>query len=247
MVMKITEKEVRKTYDRIAEKYHESRKVGWKMVYNEFNEVPATLSLLKNIRGKKVLDLGCGTGIYTKILKRKGANVQGIDISPKMIEIAKQYVKDVDFKVGSAYKLPYKTGTFDIVLASLVVHYFGNLGQAFREVRRVLKKNGVFIFSSDNPVTAATHRMRGRPRKYRVFGNYFKEGKFYKRWPRIGIRIVYQHFTFQTLIRTIVRNGFTIEDFVDTKTVKEAAKYDRSMYAFTSKVPWFSVWKVRKI
>jgi len=245
--MRVTESEVKKTYDRIAGKYHEGRKVGWKMVYNEFNELPATLSLLKKIKGKKVLDLGCGTGIYTKILKKKGARVWGIDISPRMIDIAKKEVKGVEFRIGSATKLPYKSATFDIVLASLVVHYFGNIDKAFREIRRVLKKDGVFIFSSDNPVTAATHKMRGRPRKYRIFGNYFKEGKFYKRWPRLGIRIVYQHFTFQTMIRTIVRNGFTIEDFVDTKTVKAAAKYDRSMYAFTSKVPWFSVWKVRKV
>jgi ubiquinone/menaquinone biosynthesis C-methylase UbiE len=245
--MRITEKEVRETYDRIAKKYHKGRQIDKKMIYNEYNEVPATLSLLQNIRGKKILDLGCGTGIYTKILKKKGAKVQGIDISPKMIEFAKQYVKGVDFKVGSAYKLPYKSGTFDIVLASLVVHYFGNLDKAFKEIRRVLKKNGVFIFSSDNPLVSVTHRIKGKPRKFRVFGDYFNEGKFYERWPKLGIRLAYQHFTFQTMIRTIVRNGFVLEDFIDTKTVKAAEKIDRSMYAFTSKVPWFSVWKVRKV
>jgi len=245
--MKITENEVRKTYDRIAKKYHEGRKVGWKMVYNEFNEMPATLSFLKNVKGKKILDLGCGTGIYTKILKKRGAKVYGVDISPEMIEIAKREVKGVEFKVGSAVDLPYKSGTFDMVLASLVIHYFPSLDKAFSEIRRVLKKDGIFIFSSDNPVVAATHRMRGKPRKYRVFRNYFDEGKFYKRWPRIKSRVPYQHITFQTMIRAVVRNGFNIEDFVDTRTTKEAKKYDRSMYAFTSKVPWFSVWKVRKI
>ena len=245
--MRVTESEVRRSYDRIAKKYHEGRKTGWKMVYNEFNEVPATLSLLEKIKGKKVLDLGCGTGIYTKILKRKGAKVQAIDISPKMIEIAKQYVRGVDFKIGTVYNLPYKSGSFDIVLASLVVHYFANLDAAFEEVRRVLKKGGFFIFSSYNPVMAITHRMKGRPRKYRIFGDYFDEGKFYKRWPRIKVRMPYQHFTFQTWIRTIVGNGFVLDDFVDSKTTKEAAKYDRSMYEFTSKTPWYSVWKIRKV
>jgi ubiquinone/menaquinone biosynthesis C-methylase UbiE len=245
--MRISESEVRRTYDRIAVRYHDGRTNPKKMIFNHYNEMPATLSLLRHIKGKKILDLGCGTGIYTKILKRRGAKVQGIDISPKMIEIAKQYVKGIDFKVGSAAKLPYKSGTFDIVLASLVVHYFGNLDKAFGEIRRVLKKNGVFIFSSDNPVINVAHRIKGKPRKYRVFGNYFKEGKFYERWPRLGVRVPYQHFTFQTIIRTIVRNGFVLEDFVDTKTVKAAEKINPSMYAFTSRVPWFSVWKVRKV
>jgi len=245
--MRISETEVRKTYDRIAKRYHEGRTVAKKMVYNEFNEVPATLSLLRKIKGKKILDLGCGTGIYTKILKRRGAHVQGIDISPKMIEIAKQNVRGVDFRIGSVYDLPYESGTFDIVLASLVVHYFGNLDRAFKEIRRVLKKNGVFIFSSDNPVMAVTHRIKGRSRKYRVFGDYFKEKKFYERWPRIGVRVPYQHFTFQTWIKTIVRNGFVLEDFIDTKTLKAAEKVDKGMYDFTSKVPWFSVWKIKKV
>ena len=245
--MKITEREVRKNYDRIAKRYHEGRQISKKMVYNEYNEQPATLSLLRKVKGKKILDLGCGTGIYARILKKRGAKVQGIDISPKMIEIARQNVKGVDFRIGSVYNLPYKSGTFDIVLASLVVHYFGNLNKALKEIRRVLKKNGVFIFSSDNPVMAATRGIKGKPRRYRVFGNYFKEGKFYKHWPRVGIRMPYQHFTFQTWIKTIVRNGFMLEDFIDTKTIKAAEKHDRSMYAFTTKVPWFSVWKVKKV
>jgi ubiquinone/menaquinone biosynthesis C-methylase UbiE len=249
MFMVSLEKEVKKTYDRIASRYDEKRK-SEKLIYNEYNEMPATLSLLRKIKGKKILDLGCGTGIYAKILRRRGAVVSGIDISPKMIELAKQNLKGVrgaDFKVGTVYKLPYKSGTFDIVLASLVVHYFTNMDKAFREIKRVLKKNGVFIFSTDNPVINIAHRIKGKPRRYRFFVDYFKEGKFYEYWPRIGVRMPYQHITFQTWIRTIVRNGFVIEDFVDSKTVKKAAKLDRSVYNFTSKVPWFSVFKVRKI
>jgi len=242
--MKITEEEVRRTYDRIALVYDRKRKE--KLIYNDYNEVPATLSFLRNIKGKKILDLGCGSGIYTKILKRRGAIVRGIDISPKMIELAKKNVKGVEFRVGTVYKLPYKSGTFDIVLASLVVHYFSNLNKAFKEIRRVLKKNGIFIFSSDNPIINITHRMKGKPRKYRIFGNYFKEGKIYRRWPRFKLRMPYQQITFQTWIKTIVKNGFIIEDYIDTKPLKKAEKIERSTYDFTSKVPWFFVMKVRK-
>ena len=243
--MKITEKEVRGAYDRIAVIWDKKRKE--KIIYNDYNEVPATLSFLRNIRQKKVLDLGCGSGIYAKILKRRGAIVYGIDISPKMIELAKKNVKGVDFRVGTVYKLPYNSETFDIVLASLVVHYFANLNKAFKEIRRVLKKNGVFIFSGDNPVVITTHRMKGKPREYRIFGNYFKEGKLYAYWPIFGVRMPYQHFTFQTWIKTIVKNKFVIEDYIDTKTIKKAEKIDRGVYNFTSKVPWFFVMKLRKL
>ena len=243
--MRLAEKEVRNVYDRIANKYHEKRKE--KLIYNEYNEMPATLSFLKNVKGKKILDLGCGTGIYTKILKNRGAIVSGIDLSPKIIGIAKKNVKGIDFRVGSVSKLPYEFGTFDMVLASLVINYFPDLGKAFREIRRILKKGGVFIFSTYNPVTKATRRMEGKPRKYRVFTDYFKEGKFYEHWPTFGVKMPYQHFTFQTLIRAIVKNGLMIEDVIDTKTIKKAEKLDRSIYNFTSKVPWFMVFKTRKI
>ena len=97
---------------------------------------------LADLRGKQVLDVGCGTGIYTKILKRRGADISGIDISKSMIEVAKREVSGVDFKVGSAYELPYRAGSFDLVLAALVIEHLTDLDKAFSEINRVLKKGG---------------------------------------------------------------------------------------------------------
>ena len=239
------EKEVRDAYDKLAKTYHKKRKQG--TFYNEFLEMPATLSFLKNVKNKRVLDLGCGTGIYSKILKNRGAKVFGIDISPKMLEIAKSNVKGVDFRVGTVYKLPYKSNYFDIVVASLVAHYFTRLDKAFKEIRRVLKKNGVFIFSSDNPVISATRRMKGKPRRYRIFTDYFNEGKFYTRWPTFKSTMPYRHVTYQTWIKTIVRNGFVIEDYIDAKPIKAGEKINKVSYKFTSKVPYFFVFKIRKL
>ena len=84
------EKRAKESYDFMAEYYHDVRTrrnpKGW--FYNELLEMPATLELLGNIKGKKILDFGCGTGIYAKILTKKNAKVKGFDISPKMLEIA---------------------------------------------------------------------------------------------------------------------------------------------------------------
>ncbi|OGI12219.1 hypothetical protein A3K64_02710 [Candidatus Micrarchaeota archaeon RBG_16_36_9] len=242
--MKITEEEVSRTYNKIAFLFDKKRKE--ELIYNDYIEMPSTLSLLQNIREKKILDLGCGVGTLSKILKKRGAIVKGIDISPKMIEFAKQNVKDVEFKVGSVYKLPYKSETFDIVVASLVVHYFSNLNKAFKEIRRVLKKDGIFIFSSDNPVVNITKRMKGKQQKYRMFDDYFKEGKVYRWWPTFKVRIPYQQITFQTWIKTIIKNRFIIEDYIDAKPIKKAEKKDKIKYNFLSKIPWFFVFKLRK-
>ncbi len=237
------EKETKKIYNRIAKRYH---KLSANHFYNAYLEVPATLSLLKNIKGKKVLDLGCGTGRHTLKIKKKGAKVWGIDLSQKMIEIAKKEIKDVDFRVGSVYKLPYKSNFFDVVMAGLVIHYFKDLDKAFREIRRVLKKNGLFIFSSSNPWWEVSHSIKGKPKNYRIFGNYFKEGKMYSKWSTYKVKMPIYHSTMQTLIRTITRNGFIIEDFVDAKATPASKKAYTKLYKIYSKIPYFCVFKVRK-
>jgi len=238
------EKEVKGIYDRIARRYH---KISANHFFNAYLEVPNISSLLKNVKGKKVLDLGCGTGRHTRILKKKGAKVWGIDLSPKMLEIAKSEIKDVDFKIGTVYKLPYKSSFFDIVVSGLVVGYFNDVDKAFKEIHRVLKKNGIFVFSITNPLLEVSKSAKGRSSLYRKFENYFKEGRTYAHWPAFMVNILYYHRTIQSWIRAIVRNEFVIEDFVDAKPVKEGKKINPKAYETYSKIPHFSIFKVRRV
>jgi len=238
------EKIVKKFYDSIAEKYH---KITADHFYNAYLEVPATMSLIKQIKNKQVLDLGCGTGRHTKVLQRRRANVYGIDLSRKMIKIAKNEVKSVKLVIGSAYNLPYKSGCFDLVVAGLVADYFEDLDKAFREIYRVLKKSGIFIFSIKNPLIAVSESIKGMPKTYRKFGNYFKEGKMYVKWPSFNLKTPYYHRTFQSWIRAIIRNDFILEDFLDAKPIKAGRKINPEAFDTYSKIPHFSVFKVRKL
>jgi ubiquinone/menaquinone biosynthesis C-methylase UbiE len=238
------EKEVREIYNRIAKRYH---KLSANHFFNAYLEVPATTFLLKDVKGKKVLDLGCGTGRHTIILKKRGAKVWGLDLSPKMLEIAKSEIKGVDFKVGTVYNLPYKSNFFDIVMSGLVVGYFEDIDKAFKEIHRVLKKNGIFVFSITNPLLEISKHIKGRPHTFRKFGNYFKEGRTYAHWPTFMANVLYYHRTLQSLVRAIVKNKFFIEDIVEAKPVKEGKKINPSFYSSYSKIPYFIVFKVRKV
>lgn len=237
------------TYDEISERYHRER-LGKKSPFNEFLEMPATLSMLEKIRGKKILDIGCGTGIYARILKRRGAKMFGIDISPNMIEIARSHVPDVDFRVGSVSKLPYKNGYFDIVFSAYVLHHFEDLDVAFSEISRVLKGGGVYIFSTTNPVAEVTRRIKGRDPRYRKFNSYFEEGRRANVWwhkkKSAKAVVPYIHRTYQTIIQAVLRNGFIIDDYLDAKPVVEAKKIDRRFYTWTTNVPQVCVFKIRK-
>src|SRR3989338_10619871 len=121
------EKEAQSMYNNSAEFYHDYRtKIhpkGW--FYNEYLEMPATLELLGNVNGKNVLDYGCGSGIYASLLKKKGAKIKGFDISEEMLSIARKNNPEIELKQGSGYHIPYHE-KFDIILASLVVHYMND-------------------------------------------------------------------------------------------------------------------------
>jgi ubiquinone/menaquinone biosynthesis C-methylase UbiE len=243
--------EARKTYNAIARDYHFYRTKkyprGW--FYNEMLEMPTTLKILGNVKGKKILDIGCGTGIYAKILSRKGARVCGIDISEEMIKIAKKENPKIEFKIGDIEKLPYKNKEFDIILAALVLEYLPSWDRSLKEVRRVLKKNGIFVFSMGNPVINALKKVRYKRRKFRVVSDYFNEGFRIETWRfnKMKVDIKGYHQTYGTIIKAIIKNGFEVIDYEDAFPVKKAEKLFPKDYKLWSNMPYFCTWKIRKI
>jgi SAM-dependent methyltransferase len=106
-----------------------------------------------DLKGKKVLDIGCGYGWYELILMSRGATaVCGIEISENDLVTAKKYINDknVEFKVGSAIEIPYGNDTFDSVVSWEVIEHIpkDTENKMFEEVYRVLKPGGVFYLST---------------------------------------------------------------------------------------------------
>ena len=104
-----------------------------------------------NLGGKnKLLDVGCGTGnLLLEINKNsKDSILYGIDLSPKMIQIAKsksENSKNISFKIGSGDKLPYESNFFDYVICSHSLHHHPNPEKSLIEINRVLKPEGTLI------------------------------------------------------------------------------------------------------
>jgi ubiquinone/menaquinone biosynthesis C-methylase UbiE len=242
----MVEKNISKTkegYDKVALTWHEKRLSG-KRFENEYLEMPTTLKLLGKIRSKKVLDLGCGTGIYSKELTKKGAKVKGIDISKEEIKIAKDYNPKAEFVVGNGVKLPYKNGEFDIVMASLVMECMKDWNPLLKEVRRVLKKGGVFVFSGGNPVTNSLRMMDGKDVKIRR--SYFDENKRIKSVWENGVVMYWYHKSFGAVVRLLRKNGFELLDFEDAKPLISAKRKFSKEYKNSSLIPYFCTWKWRR-
>ena len=247
------ERQTKKTYNDMAQFYHEHRTTkfedGW--FFNEYLEMPAMIKALGNVRGKKLLDWGCGSGIYAKVLNRNGAIIKGFDISEEMIKIAKKDNPDLDLRVGSGLKIPFNE-KFDIVFASLALHYLKDWNKAFKEVSRVLKKDGVFLFSDDNPVTKSSKSMIHENKKIKALGirNYFKEGEMhYADWKLPNgktVRIRSYAKTYESIIKMIIKNNFEIIDYVDVYPIPSAKSKFPEEFSLWSKVPKFVIWKLKK-
>ncbi len=99
-------------------------------------------------KGHSVLDLGCGTATLTILIKKTcpEAEVTGLDGDPKILEIARSKVGELDITLdrGMAFELPYPDGSFDRVVSSLVIHHLTreNKMRTFQEIFRVLRPGG---------------------------------------------------------------------------------------------------------
>jgi len=101
-----------------------------------------------DLAGRRVLDIGCGTGRASEALAARGSRVWGVEPEPEMAELARRRVSTV--KVAPAERLPFKDGWFDRALMWLVVHLVDR-PQAFAEAARVLAEDGRLAIGTFHP------------------------------------------------------------------------------------------------
>ena len=100
---------------------------------------------------KDVLEIGCGAGILANHLNKKyGMDVTGIDVDSEQIELAKKYQEkkeNLQFKVADATKLSFsEEESYDLAISTYVMHHIGNWEEALKEIKRVVRPKGFYIF-----------------------------------------------------------------------------------------------------
>lgn len=94
--------------------------------------------------GGRVLDVGCGSGVFTRILGRHGLKAAGLDLSAGILGAARRREPSIGFVCGDAERLPFGDGSLDGVLLSGLIHHIPDPSQCAREVFRVLRPGGTF-------------------------------------------------------------------------------------------------------
>ncbi|HEY7229963.1 MAG TPA: class I SAM-dependent methyltransferase [Pseudolabrys sp.] len=100
--------------------------------------------------GARVADLGCGSGVFTELLRRQGFHSVGLDISPKLIELGRRKYPGLELVEGDAENLPFESASLDGVLLSGLIHHFPDPRRLAGEVKRVLKIGGRFVAFDPN-------------------------------------------------------------------------------------------------
>ncbi len=124
--------------------------------YGPWAPTEAELGLLGEVRGRRILELGCGGGQCSITFARQGAEAVGIDLSDEQLAFARRLAAAegvaVSFVQGDASDLGrWDDGAFDIVFSSYALHYVPDVERCLREVSRVLVPGGRLVFSLDHP------------------------------------------------------------------------------------------------
>ncbi|MDY0882136.1 class I SAM-dependent methyltransferase [Dongia soli] len=171
--------------------------------------------LLPDLRGLRVLDLGCGFGWFCRWAQAHGAaQVLGIDISERMLARAKDETKGagVTYLRANLEDVDLAPNSVDLVYSSLALHYIENLPSLIAKVHAAMAPGGKLIFSVEHPIYTAP----GNPgwttdangQKTWPVDRYLDEGARATDWLAKGV--IKQHRTIATYLNTLIAAGFTL-------------------------------------
>jgi ubiquinone/menaquinone biosynthesis C-methylase UbiE len=233
-------------WDKLANWYSARKKGSY-----EFKiQLPVILNLLGSLRGKSLIDIGCGPGNYSMEFAKRGATVLGVDLSKKMLDKARNNAKMADVKLTlqktDAYSIPCRDNSFDVAVIILAILN----DKIIKEAARVLKPSGLLLISDTHPTLEAKGRWEsdkiGAPR---VIDDYFSREK--KKW-RINydaertITLEYCTQTIEQCVNMITDAGFKILRIVEPKPEKVLQKSDPRHYDKCSRIPCFIIYLTHK-
>lgn len=178
-------------------------------------EWPALRALLPDLRGLRVVDLGCGYGWFCRFAREQGAaEVLGLDVSEKMLARAREMTSDpaIQYQRADLESVALPDEIFDLAYSSLALHYLVHLDRLVANVSRALSPGGRFVFSAEHPLFTAPSEpgwIETAGRKIWPLDRYLDEGPRVTDWLAPGV--VKQHRTIGTYLNLLIRCGFRID------------------------------------
>lgn len=246
-----TSESVRDAWDKVADTYTSGQAAGRDYYRYEFFG-PAQVELCGDVRGLRVLDLGCGNGYFAREMAKGGAQVAAIDISPRMIEHAKaEQLLAIDYRVLDAAEArsAFAPQTFDLATSCVALCDMPDPASVFSGVKELLKPGGRFVFSITHPCTDAPYRRWEREqdgsKKWLCIDRYFDEGAYEYPWWGWGRDFVTPglHVTLETWVAWVLAAGFQIRAIREPRPTSPALQSHPGLEDAT-RVPYFLLFDV---
>jgi len=222
-------------YDGYAARFAEEAATS---AYNAYYDRPTVLGMLGDVHGLRVLDAGCGPGLYAAELVDHGAEVIGFDQSEEMIALARR-------RLGSSARLRrhdldepldwLPDAGVDLVLLALLIHYVDNRVAALRELHRVLDPHGRLVVSTSHPT--ADWLCDG--------GSYFAARRVEQQWS-CGLRHRFWRQPLAGWCAEFTAAGFVIENIVEHQPTDGMAHIHPDEYAVLARQPGFIAFRLAK-
>ena len=231
--------------------YRDMREKG--LNANELVEIPNIKEMLPDLKGKRILDLGCGNGGMSKYFVNKGAeSVLAIDLSVNMINEAKEKNSDekITYVVLGMEDIEKIEGKFDMVFSSLAFHYVKDYDKLVSDIYNLLDENGILLYSQEHPIATAPkfHKeMKSSlfidEKRYYVVSDYNDNGERKLFWNVDGV--IKYHRNFSYIINTLIKNNYKLLEVKESTASKEAIKLNKK-YENQMDRPYFMYIKAGK-
>jgi ubiquinone/menaquinone biosynthesis C-methylase UbiE len=130
-------------FDLLADKYDSWYESAKGRMYDRLEKKAIVRYLPPSTKGKKLLDVGCGTGHWSQFFSEHGFEVTGVDVSERMIDIAKsKKISKASFQVADGHSLPFPDETFDLAAAITTLEFVRDTDAVIREMVRCTRKIG---------------------------------------------------------------------------------------------------------
>lgn len=212
---------------------------------NDTLERPVLMELLGQMKGARVLDLGCGdAAIGLEAMGQGCAQYTGLEGSSKMAALAREKLKNTSSRVihASMEEWGFPEQSYELVLSRLALHYVEDIQSLFLKVFNTLVTGGKLVFSIEHPVITSTLQTHGQ-RTHWVVDQYFHSGRREQEW--LGSKVVKYHRTIEEYFLALQTVGFKIEAIRESKPQR---KYflNEETYERRMRIPLFLFFSVTK-
>jgi len=216
---------IREHWNLIALEYQKNRKLSFDDIEYALGYArESELNLLGNVEGKKIVELGCGAAENSITLAKKGGICTGVDMSSEQLKIAKNLILENKVKIelieGDIENLTmFDNGIFDIALSIFALDWMQDLFTAFKEAYRILKPNGIFVFSTQHPIYNLFGAEDLNLKELKISESYFEKEVTFKESTGIDLRVHVS--TISDIINGLTRIGFKIDKILEPKPLEK--------------------------